>query len=70
MKHFSYAVNDLNALQCILDSTEITWNTKTSQAILVQVYCAQHNSDWIVTLNLTLEKNLPNAIAATDLWVA
>jgi len=36
MKHFSYAVNDLNALQRIQESTEITWNTKTSQAILVQ----------------------------------
>ena len=62
MKHFSYAVNELNILQRILDSTEISWNTKTSQAILVQIYCAQHNPDWIKSLNLNLETNLPNAI--------
>jgi DNA-binding winged helix-turn-helix (wHTH) protein len=62
MKHFSYNVNDLRGLQVILNSTEICFQSKNVKSILVQIYCADFNSDWIEALSRTIKKSLTQAI--------
>ena len=62
MKHYSYDVNNLNNLQSILNSTEIASQVKTAKSILVQIYCAENNPDWINALNQAIENSLAKAI--------